>query len=51
MRAAAGLQVDPGDFDQAHVSLRRVGGLTDIVRTSSGLAASSSSVIQRGTDR
>src|SRR5712671_1471458 len=47
MSAAAGLQIDPD------ISIRRtrpmpLGGLTDIVRTSSGLAASSSSVIQRG---
>ncbi len=46
MRAAAGLQIDAGDIEQSHLPCP-VGGFTDMVRTSSGVAASSSSLIQR----
>ena len=44
MRAAAGLEVDVADADQAHAALA-MGGLTFIVLMSPGLAAISSSVI------
>ena len=46
MGSAAGLEVEADDLDQPHAA-GPVGGLTDMVLTRPGLAASCSSLIQR----
>ena len=51
MRAAAGLQVDAARSRPAERGRCPIGGLTDMVLTRPGLAASSSSVIQRVAHR